>query len=105
MKCSHTIAQRLFDARVRLSSIDDRGALLMMPQYLQSWVATEWLSELNWDVEIIVSGTEVKTLGAQQAWINGVFAEIQDTRRSNFADEVDQALWLIQQQHAKERAA
>jgi hypothetical protein len=102
MKCSHTIAQRLFDARVRLSSIDDRGALLMMPQYLQSWVAAQWLSELNWDVEIVVSGTEVKTLGAQQAWINAAFEDIQ---RSDFADEVDQALWLIQQQHAKERAA
>lgn len=101
MKAAKQIAERLFGAGVRLQS-EEIGALLIMPQHLQAYVATTWLQSLNYDVEVVVSGIEVRTLGAERAWLNAVFEDIQ---KSDFASDVDSELVAIQVADVAQRLA
>lgn len=106
MKAAKLIAERLFGAGVRLKP-EETGALLIMPQHLQAYVATTWLQSLSYDVEVVVSGIEVRTLGAEKAWLNAVFEDIQ---KSDFAAVVDSELVAIQvadiaQRRAENRSA
>jgi len=96
MKAARLIAQRLFDARVRFKSEHDNGALLLMPASMQRYAVTTWHAALHYDIEVSVSAQQVRALGPEQAWFDAAFEDMQS---SEFAAEIDQALWEIQKQY------
>jgi hypothetical protein len=102
MKIAQIIAQKLFEAGISLQNDWEVGALLDTPEHLRPEITRIWLGSVGHEVEIVMNGRSVQALGAQGAWIEAVFSDMQG---GDLLGEIDSALWQIQQLNIKESAA
>jgi len=94
MRTAHAIAQKLFEARIRLQGDFDAGALLLTPDHLRVELARLYIDSRTIPLDVEVNSKTATQLGPVQAYYLAAFWLLQSD--DNFSARVDDELLTIQ---------
>lgn len=102
MNPAYLIAQRLYEAGIRMATIEDYSMALSTPDHLHVECARLYLDNRS-PVEVEVRSDQAKQIGPEQAYYRSGWLVMTDD--DDFMRDVDSALWEIQQQAVAEQKA
>lgn len=102
MNLAPQIAQRLYEAGIRMATIEDYSMLLGAPDCLHLECARLYLDH-HCPMEVEVRSDMAKKLGPEQAYYHAGWLVM--TSDDDFMRDVDSELWSIQQQDVADQKA
>jgi len=94
MTTAHTIAQKLYEAGIRLQGEFDCGALVLTPDHLCIELGRLYVGNRKIPLDIEVNTATAATLGPEQAYYRAAFYQLQSD--DDFSADVDSELQTIQ---------
>lgn len=97
---AHAIAQKLYEAGIRIQGEFDCGALVLTPDHLRVELARLYIDGRKIPLDVEVNSVTAKQMGPEQAYYRAAFYQLQTD--DDFSADVDAELVEIQKINVSE---
>lgn len=104
MDTSDQTAQILFEAGIRLEGRYDTGAVFRAVEPAQTAILNAWLASIDWDTDIVFNARDLRDkppLQSHEQFLDALlwahFESLAYDRRHTLWQDIDNALWALQQ--------